>query len=47
MALRHGGIAVSALHGTGLRRLLARAEGMLWAGGKGVPSLPPREAEAE
>ena len=43
MALRHGGIAVSALHRTGLRRLLARAEGMLWADGK---SLPPREDEA-
>ena len=26
MARRHGGMAVSALHGTGLRRLLARAE---------------------
>ncbi len=47
MARRHGGIAVSALHGTGLRRLLARAEGMLWADGKGVPNLPPREDEAE
>ena len=47
MARRHGGIAVSALHGTGLRRLLARAEGMHWADGKSVPSLPPREDEVE
>ena len=31
MARRHGGVAVSALHRTGLRRLLARAERMLWA----------------
>ena len=43
---RHGGIAVSALHRTGLRRL-ARAEGMLWADGKSAPNLPPREDEAE
>ena len=47
MARRHGGIAVSALPGTGLRRLLARAEGMHWADGKSVPSLPLREDEAE
>ena len=47
MARRHGGIAVSALHRTGLRRLLARAEGMLWADGKSVLNLPPREDEAE
>ena len=31
LARRHGGVAVSALRRTGLRRLLARAEGMLWA----------------
>ena len=40
MARRHDGIAVSALHRTGLRRLLARAEGMPWAHGTGVPNLP-------
>ena len=28
---RHGGVAVSALHGTGLRALLGRAERTLWA----------------
>ena len=38
LARRHGGVAVSALRRTGLRRLLARAEGMLWADGEGVPS---------
>ena len=38
MARRHGGVAVSALHRTGLRRLLTRAEGMLWADGEGVPN---------
>ena len=35
MARRHGGVAVSALHRTGLRGLLARAERMLWADGEG------------
>ena len=35
MARRHGGVAASALHPSSLRRLLARAEGMLWADGKG------------
>ncbi len=38
LARRHGGVAVSALRRTGLRRLLARAEGMLWANDEGVPS---------
>ena len=38
MARRHGGVAVSALHPTSLRTLLARAEGMLWADGEGVPN---------
>ena len=47
MARRHDGIPVSALHRTGLRRLLAWAERMLWADGTGVPNLPPREDEAE
>ena len=43
MARRHDGIAVPALHRTGLRRLLAWAERMLWADGTGAPNLPPRE----
>jgi GTP-binding protein HflX len=30
IAERHGGVAVSALQGTGLRELLARADDMLW-----------------
>ena len=30
IAWRHGGVAVSALRGTGLRELLARADAMLW-----------------
>ena len=30
IAKRHGGVAVSALQGTGLRELLARADAMLW-----------------
>ena len=34
LARRHGGVAVSALHRTGLGSLLARAEGMLWAEGE-------------
>ena len=38
MARWYGGVAVSALHCTGLRRLLARAEGMLWADSAGVPN---------
>ena len=38
LARRHDGVAVSALRSTGLRRLLARAEGMLWADGEGFPS---------
>ena len=38
LARRHDGVAVSALRRTGLRRLLARAEGMLWADGEGFPS---------
>ena len=33
LARRHDGVAVSALRRTGLRRLLTRAEGMLWADG--------------
>ena len=33
LAHRHDGVAVSALRRTGLRRLLTRAEGMLWADG--------------
>lgn len=33
LARRHGGVAVSALRRIGLRRLLARSEGMLWADG--------------
>ena len=37
LARRHRGVAVSALRRTGLRRLLARAEGMLRADGEGVP----------
>ena len=37
MARRHGGVAVSALRRTGLRRLLARAERMLWEDGEGAP----------
>ena len=41
MARRHGGVTVSALHPTGLRRLLARAEGMLSADGEGVPNRWP------
>ena len=38
MARRHGGVAVSALRRSGLRELLARAEGMLWTGGEGAPN---------
>jgi GTP-binding protein HflX len=30
IAARHGGVAISALRGSGLRELLARAEAMLW-----------------
>ncbi|MDE2906692.1 MAG: GTPase HflX, partial [Acidobacteriota bacterium] len=37
-ARRHGGVAVSALRRSGLRELLARAEGMLWADGEGAPN---------
>ena len=33
LARRHDGVGVSALRRTGLRRLLTRAEGMLWADG--------------
>jgi GTP-binding protein HflX len=32
IAARHGGVAVSALEGTGLRELLERADAMLWSG---------------
>ncbi len=41
LARRHGGVAVSALQRTGLRSLLARAEGMLWTDGEGVPNWLP------
>ena len=48
LARRHGGVAVSALRRTGLRRLLAHAEAMLWADGESSPRryLPVNDASS-